>query len=75
MFLGPGFVFGGPGGSILKAIPFLNYQHGDFGFGGALKYRNTYNTTELGYASAADVFFMRGHQRLDDTLYMQYRAN
>ena len=75
MFLGPGFVFGGPGGSILKAIPFLNYQHGDFGFGGALKYRNTYNTTELGYASAADVFFMRGHQRLDDNLYMQYSAN
>lgn len=75
MFIGPGFVFGGPGGSILKAIPFLNYQHGNFGFGGALKYRNTYNTTELGYASAADVFFLRGHQRLDDNLYMQYSAN
>ena len=75
MFLGPGFVFGGPNGSIMKAIPFLNYQHGDFGFGGALKYRNTYNTTELGYASASDVFFMRGHQRLDDNLYLQYSAN
>lgn len=75
MFLGPGFVFGGPGGSIMKAIPFINYQHGDFGYGGALKYRNTHNVTELGYASAADIFFLKGHQRLDDNLYLQYSAN
>ena len=75
MFIGPGFVFGGPGGSVIKAIPFLNYQHGDFGFGGALKYKNTYNTTEVGYGSAADVFFLRGYQRLDDHLFLQYSAN
>ncbi len=74
MFAGPGFVFGGPGGSVLKVIPFLNYQHG-FGFGGALKYKNTYNTTELGYGSAADIFFLKGHQRLDDNLFIQYAAN
>ncbi len=75
MFAGPGFVFGGPNGSVLKAIPFLNYQHDKFGFGGALKYRNTYNMTELGYASASDIFFLRGRQRLDDNLYLQYSAN
>ena len=75
MFIGPGFVFGGPGGSVMKAIPFLNYQHGDFGFGGALKYLNTYNHTELGYGSAADIFFLKGRQRLDDNLYLQYAAN
>ncbi len=75
MFIGPGFVFGGPGGSVIKAIPFLNYQHGDFGFGGALKYRNTYNSTELGYGSAADIFFLKGIQRLDDNLFFQYAAN
>ncbi len=75
MFIGPGFVFGGPGGSVMKAIPFLNYQHGDFGFGGALKYKNTFNTTELGYGSAADIFFLRGRQRLDDNLFLQYSAN
>ncbi len=75
MFIGPGFVFAGPGGSVMKAIPFLNYQHGDFGFGGALKYKNTYNTTEFGYGSAADVFFLRGYQRLDDHLFLQYSAN
>lgn len=75
MFIGPGFVFGGPGGSVMKVIPFLNYQHGDFGFGGALKYRNTYNSTELGYGSAADIFFLKGIQRLDDNLFLQYAAN
>lgn len=75
MFVGPGFVFGGPGGSVLKAIPFLNYQHSDFGFGGMLKYKNTFNSTELGYGSAAEVFFLKGIQRLDDNLYLQYSAN
>ena len=75
MFIGPGFTFGGPGGSVMKVIPFLNYQHGDFGFGGALKYRNRFNRTELGYGSAADVFFLRGIQRLDDNLFLHYAAN
>jgi len=75
MFIGPGFVFGGPGGSVMKVIPFLNYQHGKFGFGGALKYRNVFNHTELGYASANDVFFLKGLQRLDDNLFLQYSAN
>lgn len=74
MFIGPGFVFGGPAGSVIKVIPFLNYNH-KFGFGGALKYHNTYNTTELGYGSASDIFFMRGYQRLDDNLFLQYSAN
>ncbi len=37
LFAGPGFVFGGPGGSVIKAIPFLNYQDDKFGFGGMLK--------------------------------------
>ena len=74
MFIGPGFVFGGPGGSVIKAIPFLNYNH-KFGFGGALKYLNTYNRTELGYGSANDLFFMKGIQRLDDNLFLQYAAN
>ena len=75
MFIGPGFVFGGPAGSVMKAIPFLNYSHGDFGFGGALKYRNTFNYTELGYGSANDIFFLKGLQRLDDNLFIQYSAN
>lgn len=52
----------------------MNYQH-KFGFGGAVKYFNTFNKTELGYASAADIFFLKGIQRLDDHLYLQYAAN
>ncbi|MBD5402596.1 LPS-assembly protein LptD [bacterium] len=74
MFVGPGFVFGGPGGSVIKAIPFLNYNH-KFGFGGALKYMNTYNRTELGYGSANEIFFLKGIQRLDDNLFLQYASN
>lgn len=74
MFIGPGFVFGGPAGSVIKVIPFLNYNH-KFGFGGAIKYRNTYNSTELGYGTANEIFFMRGRQRLDDNLFLQYASN
>ena len=75
MFAGPGFVFGGPGGSVLKAVPFVNYQNDDFGIGAFLKYRNTYNSTFLGYGSAADIFVLKGRQRLDDNIFLQYTAN
>ena len=74
MFLGPGFTFGGPNGSIMKVIPFINYKD-DIGFGGALKYRSPFNSTELGYGSAKDIFFLKGIQRLDDNLFVQYSAN
>lgn len=75
MFVGPGFTFGGPVGSIIKVIPFLNYQQGKFGFGGAVKYRNKFNYTDFGYGTSADVFFLRGIQRLDDNLFLHYSAN
>ena len=75
MFAGPGFTFGGPAGSVIKVIPFINYQHSKFGFGGALKYVNKFNHTELGYGSASDIFFLKGLQRLDDDLFLQYSAN
>ena len=74
MFAGPGFVFGGPFGSVVKVVPFINYKD-DFGIGGMLKYINTHNRTELGYGSANDIFFMRGKQRFDDNLYLHYAAN
>ena len=74
LFVGPGFAFGGPAGSVIKVIPFLNYQK-KFGFGGALKYHNKFNYTEIGYGTSADIFFLRGQQRLDDNLYLQYGAN
>ena len=74
MFLGPGFVFGGPFGSVVKVIPFINYKS-DFGIGGMLKYITPNNRTELGYGSANEIFFLRGKQRLDDNLYLHYAAN
>ena len=74
MFIGPGFTFGGPNGSIIKLIPFINYKD-DIGVGGAIKYRSPFNSTELGYGTSKDIFFMKGIQRLDDNLFLQYSAN
>ncbi len=73
-FFGPGLAFSGPFGSVMKIIPFLNYRSG-FGFGGMLKYVNSYNRTELGYGSANSIFFLKGRQKLDDDLYLQYTYN
>ena len=74
MFLGPGIVFEGPFGSVVKAIPMINYDK-KFGIGGLVKYVNTFNRTEFGYASAKNRFLMRGRQQLDDDLYLQYGYN
>jgi len=75
MYVGPGFVFGTPNGAVVKVIPFLNYQKSKFGFGGALKYRSKFNSTELGYGTSANIFFLRGMQRLDNNLFLQYGSN
>ncbi len=74
-FIGPGFAFGGPFGSVVKVVPFVNYRSNDWGIGGMLKYMNTHNRTELGYGTAKDIFFLRGKQRLDDNLYFHYAYN
>lgn len=74
MFAGPGIVFGGPFGSVIKAIPMINYDK-KFGVGGLVKYINSFNRTEFGYGSAKDRFILRGRQQLDDDLYLQYGYN
>lgn len=74
MFIGPGIVFGGPFGSVVKAIPLINYDK-KFGVGGMIKYINSNNRTELAYASARNRFILRGKQQLDDDLYLQYGYN
>lgn len=74
MFVGPGVVYDLPNGAVVKAIPFLNYKSG-FGVGGALKYRSAHNTTDFAYGSAEDIFVLRGKQRLDDKLFLQYGVN
>lgn len=74
MFAGPGFTFGGPGSSIIKVVPYLNYKN-KFGIGGLIKYVNSYNRTYLGYGSANNLFYLQGKQILDDNLFLQYGAN
>ena len=74
MYAGPGITFGGPNGSVIKVVPFINYKN-KFGFGGLLKYVNTNNRTELGYGSASEIFFLKGKQKLDDKLFLHYAAN
>lgn len=74
MYAGPGFTFGGPFGSVVKFIPFVNYKK-DIGVGAMLKYINTHNRTELGYGTSNEIFFLRGKQRFDDHLYLHYGMN
>ena len=74
-FVGPGIAFSGPFGSVIKAVPFVNYRDSRWGIGGLLRYVNKYNRTELGYGTAKDVFFLRGKQKLDDNFFLQYAYN
>lgn len=74
MYAGPGFVFEIPGGSILKAMPVLNYNHG-FGIGGVARYSSASNWTQLAYGTADSKLLIRGRQRLDDHLSLQYVMN
>ena len=74
MFAGPGFAFSGPFGSVIKLIPMVTYNKG-FGIGGMMKYVNKYNRTEFGYSTRKSTFVLRGHQQLDDDLYLHYGYN
>lgn len=74
MFVGPGFVFEVPGGSVLKAIPMLNY-HSGFGIGGIARYSSASNWTQAAYGTVDSKFMIRGKQDLDDHLYLQYAMN
>ena len=74
MYIGPGFVFTSPHGAVLKAIPILNYNH-RIGVGGIGRYQSATNRTQLGYGTAKSKFVLRGKQKLDDNLYLQYGVN
>lgn len=74
MYAGPGFVFDTPGGTTLKLIPILNYDS-QFGFGGLAKFKSATNKTDFGYGSVNNLPLIRGKQKLDDNLYIQYGAN
>ena len=74
MFLGPGFVFDAPLGSTIKVMPLLNYRD-ELGYGGALRFTNSTNRTDMMYGSAKDIFVLRGKQYLDDKFMLQYGIN
>ena len=74
LFMGPGFVFKLPKGAALKAVPYVSYKD-EFGYGGLLRFNSGTNETYLMYGSQHDIFIGRGHQELDDNLYLEYGTN
>ncbi|MBQ4115335.1 hypothetical protein IJD34_08030 [bacterium] len=74
VYAGPGFVFELPKGSVLKAIPMLNYKSG-FGIGGYGRFQSATNRTMAAYGTAASKIIVYGKQDLDDDLYLHYGVN
>lgn len=74
LYTGPGFVFELPKGSVLKAMPILNYDSG-FGVGGMGRFQSGTNFTQVAYGTANSKFLVRGNQKLDDHLFLQYGVN
>ena len=74
LYAGPGVVFELPKGSVLKAMPILNYKSG-FGIGGFGRFSSGTNQTMLGYGTANSKFVGYGKQKIDDDLYLHYGVN
>ncbi len=74
VYTGPGWVFELPKGSVLKAMPILNYKSG-FGFGGLGRFSSGTNRTIGGYGTAENKVVLYGRQELDDNLWLQYSVN
>lgn len=74
LYTGPGIIVPLPKGSVLKAIPMLNYKSG-FGYGAVGRFSSGTNNTMAGYGTANDKLILYGRQRLDDKLYLQYGVN
>ena len=73
-YIGPGVVFGGPHGSTIKLIPLVNYKD-DIGFGGAVKFKSSFNDTQIMYGSSQNIWVVDGKQQLDENLSLQYGSN
>ena len=73
-YIGPGFVFELPKGSVLKAMPILNYDH-KIGVGVMGRFSSGTNQTHAAYGTANSKILVRGYQKLDDHVYLQYAMN
>ena len=73
-YIGPGFVFELPKGSVLKAIPMLNYDH-KIGVGILGRFNSGTNFTQAAYGTADSRILIRGEQKLDDHLSINYAMN
>lgn len=74
LYAGPGVVFELPKGSVLKAVPMLNYKSG-LGVGAMTRFSSGTNHTLAAYGSAEDRFIVYGKQNLDDNLFLEYSVN
>lgn len=74
MYVGPGFVFELPKGSVLRAMPILNYKSG-IGFGALGRFSSGTNQTMAAYGTAVEKVIIHGKQELDDNLFLQYAMN
>lgn len=83
-YIGPGFVFDTPMGTNLKLVPFFNYDAGGgdgdskgntMGFGGIAKFKSATNKTDIAYGTVHKKLIVRGKQKLDDNLWLQYGSN
>lgn len=84
-FAGPGFDFDTPMGTNLKIVPILNYDGGGedstagsggkFGFGALAKFKSATNKTDIAWGSVHNMLIVRGKQKLDDNLWLQYGSN
>lgn len=78
MYAGPGFVFDTPKGTNLKVVPLINYGTGNdskLGFGAIARLASATNKVEAAYGTSNKMLLVRGKQRLDDNIYIQYGHN
>ena len=71
MYIGPGWAIKLPFGSLLKVAPIATYRN-KFGIGGFARFLSGTNQTELAYGTSKSRFVLRGDQKLDDHLKLQY---
>ncbi len=73
-YIGPGFVFELPKGSVLKAIPMMVYNH-KIGVGAVGRFNSGTNFTQAAYGTSKSKILIRGNQKLDDHLELEYAMN